>query len=126
MLQRCGEMPHCAMQKKTLTEALQNLRDAHTCEAAEDALKDAQNMMASLSMEKGAIQPVHIDDVLPEVVDRVECRNQGLEKSRTLMTGIDELDAKNRRHGARRPDIHRGAPFDGENRTGAGYHRQSD
>ncbi|EFJ2437607.1 replicative DNA helicase, partial [Escherichia coli] len=25
---------------------------------------------------------------------RVECRNQGLEKSRALMTGIDELDAK--------------------------------
>ncbi|EHV1990992.1 replicative DNA helicase [Escherichia coli] len=80
--------------EKTLTEALQNLRDAHTCEAAEDALKDAQNMMASLSTGKGVIQPVHIDDVLPEVVGRVECRNQGLEKSRALMTGIDELDAK--------------------------------
>ncbi|EHK3387323.1 replicative DNA helicase [Escherichia coli] len=80
--------------EKTLTEALQNLRDAHTCEAAEDALKDAQNMMTSLSTGKGVIQPVHIDDVLPEVVDRVECRNQGLEKSRALMTGIDELDAK--------------------------------
>ncbi|HCU4687235.1 TPA: replicative DNA helicase, partial [Escherichia coli] len=80
--------------EKTLTEALQNLRDAYTCEAAEDALKDAQNMMASLSTGKGVIQPVHIDDVLPEVVDRVECRNQGLEKSRALMTGIDELDAK--------------------------------
>lgn len=51
-------------------------------------------MMASLSTGKGVIQPVHIDDVLPEVVGRVECRNQGLEKSRTLMTGIDELDAK--------------------------------
>lgn len=51
-------------------------------------------MMASLSTGKGVIQPVHIDDVLPEVVDRVECRNQGLEKSRALMTGIDELDAK--------------------------------
>ena len=94
MSQRCGAMPHCVMQKKTLTEALQNLRDAYTCEAAEDALKDAQNMMASLSTGKGVIQPVHIDDVLPEVVDRVECRNQGLEKSRALMTGIDELDAK--------------------------------
>ncbi|EFG9894438.1 replicative DNA helicase, partial [Escherichia coli] len=80
--------------EKTLNEALQKLRDAHTCEAAEDALKDAHNMMASLSTEKGVIQPVHIDDVLPEVVERVECRNQGLEKSRTLMTGIDELDAK--------------------------------
>ncbi|MEK8855715.1 replicative DNA helicase [Escherichia coli] len=80
--------------EKTLNEALQKLRDAHTCEAAEDALKDAQNMMASLSTEKGIIQPVHIDDVLPEVVERIECRNQGLEKSRTLMTGIDELDAK--------------------------------
>ncbi|EHT3198762.1 replicative DNA helicase, partial [Escherichia coli] len=64
--------------EKTLNEALQKLRDAHTCEAAEDALKDAQNMMASLSTEKGIIQPVHIDDVLPEVVERVECRNQGL------------------------------------------------
>lgn len=80
--------------EKTLNEALQKLRDAHTCEAAEDVLKDAQNMMASLSTEKGIIQPIHIDDVLPEVVERVECRNQGLEKSRTLMTGIEELDAK--------------------------------
>ncbi|EPM2052969.1 replicative DNA helicase, partial [Shigella flexneri] len=80
--------------EKTLNEALQKLRDAHTCEAAEDALKDAQNMMVTLSTGKGVIQPVHIDDVLPEVVERVECRNQGLEKSRTLMTGIDELDAK--------------------------------
>ncbi|EPA7775563.1 replicative DNA helicase, partial [Escherichia coli] len=80
--------------EKTLNEALQKLRDANTCDAAEDALKDAQNMIVSLSTGKGVIQPVHIDDVLPEVVERVECRNQGLEKSRTLMTGIDELDAK--------------------------------
>lgn len=82
-------------------------------------------MMASLSTGKGVIQPVHIDDVLPEVVDRVECRNQGLEKSVALMTGIDELDAKravwSRRHG-----IHCRPSFDGENRTCAGHHRQGD
>ncbi len=59
--------------EKTLNEALQKLRDAHTCEAAEDVLRHAQNMMASLSTEV-IIQPIHIDDVLPEVVERVECR----------------------------------------------------
>ncbi|MGT9003151.1 hypothetical protein ACVV4E_03000 [Escherichia coli] len=83
-------------------------------------------MMASLSTGKGVIQPVHIDDVLPEVVDRVECRNQGLEKSRALMTGIDELDAKT---GGMEPGdtgIHCRPSFDGENRTCAGHHRQGD
>ncbi|STH74332.1 helicase [Escherichia coli] len=37
MLQRCGANAALRDAEKTLNEALQKLRDAHTCEAAEDA-----------------------------------------------------------------------------------------
>ncbi len=125
----CSAAAQCrtARCRKTLTEALQNLRNAHTCEAAEDALKDAQNMMASLSTGKGVIQPVHIDDVLPEVVDRVECRKSGTGE----IQGADDrylmnLDAKT---GGMEPGdlvFIAARPSMGKNRTCAGHHRQGD
>lgn len=80
--------------EKALNEAIRGMREAHTSEAAEEALKTAQNVMATISTDASVIQPVHIDDVLPDVVQRVEERNQGVENSRSLMTGISELDEK--------------------------------
>ena len=71
-------------------------------------------MMASLSTGKGVIQPVHIDDVLPEVVDRVGMPQSGTGETEALMTGIDEPDAKTGGMGAWRPGIHCRPSFDGE------------
>lgn len=50
--------------------------------------------MAAISLTPDIVQPVHIDEILPAVIDRVDARNQGLEEAKPLMTGIEELDVK--------------------------------
>ncbi|MCK6921871.1 replicative DNA helicase [Enterobacter roggenkampii] len=77
-----------------IERALADLRSAHNGDAALSAFRAAQNSIAAISLEEKTIQPVHIDDILPAVVDRVDARNRGLEEARSLMTGIEELDAK--------------------------------
>lgn len=80
--------------EKILADALQGIRDANTAETADGAIKMAQSRIANITTSTDVIQPVHIDEILPAVVDRVDARNRGLEEARSLMTGIEELDAK--------------------------------
>ena len=77
-----------------IERALADLRNAHNSDAALSAFRAAQNSIAAITLEEKTVQPVHIDDILPAVVDRVDARNRGLEEARSLMTGIEELDAK--------------------------------
>jgi replicative DNA helicase len=74
--------------------ALAGIRNAANGENAVEALKAAQGAMAAISLTPDTVQPVHIDEILPAVIDRVDARNQGLEEAKPLMTGIEELDAK--------------------------------
>ncbi|EMD4814829.1 replicative DNA helicase, partial [Salmonella enterica] len=77
-----------------IEHALAGIRNASSGEAAAGALKSAQDAMAAISLTPDTVQPAHIDEILPAVVDRVDARYQGLEEAKLLMTGIEELDAK--------------------------------
>ena len=74
-----------------IERALADLRSAHNGDAALSAFRAAQNSIAAISLEENTVQPVHIDDILPAVVDRVDARNRGLEEARSLMTVLKSL-----------------------------------
>ena len=59
--------------------ALAGIRNAANGDNAVEALKAAQGAMAAISLTPDTVQPVHIDEILPAVIDRVDARNQGLE-----------------------------------------------
>ncbi|EAX4765278.1 replicative DNA helicase [Salmonella enterica subsp. enterica serovar Louisiana] len=80
--------------ESVIEKALTGIRNASNGEAAVEALKSAQDAIAAISLTPDTVQPVHIDEILPAVVDRVDARYQGLEEAKPLMTGIEELDAK--------------------------------
>lgn len=80
--------------EEIVRKALEGISGAISSENAVEALKAAQLSMSAISLTSNAIQPVHIDDIIPAVVDRIDARNQGLEESKSLLTGIDDLDEK--------------------------------
>lgn len=80
--------------ESVIEKVLTGIRNASNGEAAVEALKSAQDAIAAISLTPDTVQPVHIDEILPAVVDRVDARYQGLEEAKPLMTGIEELDAK--------------------------------
>lgn len=77
-----------------LAQALEDIRNAKNGEMAVAALASARNAMSLISAGSDAILPVHIGEVLDIAVERVDARSQGLEQGRSLLTGIEELDAK--------------------------------
>ncbi|EOJ3159128.1 replicative DNA helicase [Citrobacter koseri] len=77
-----------------IENALAGIRAAANGESAVEALKSAQASIATISLSANTVQPVHIDEILPAVVDRVDARHQGLETAKSLLTGIEELDEK--------------------------------
>lgn len=72
--------------------ALSGIRSASNGERAVEALKAAQSKMAGISLTADTVQPVHIDEILPAIIDRVDARNTGKEEVASLLTGIDDLD----------------------------------
>lgn len=76
-----------------LVKALEGIRNAGNGEMAVVALEAAKNVMATVGIENNTVQAVPVADLLPVVADRLEASNQGKTESRSLMTGIDELDA---------------------------------
>ncbi|EAY4772700.1 replicative DNA helicase [Salmonella enterica] len=77
-----------------IEKALAGIRNATNAENAVEALKAAQSSIAGISLATDGVQPVHIDEILPVVVDRVDARSQGIETAKSLLTGIEDLDAK--------------------------------
>jgi len=80
--------------EKAMTEALAGIREATNGATAISALEHARQVMSVISIDADTINPVHIDDLLPDVVARVEARMEGKEEGRSLLTGIEDLDAK--------------------------------
>ncbi|WP_312274844.1 DnaB-like helicase C-terminal domain-containing protein [Pseudescherichia sp.] len=77
-----------------LEKALENIRSAGNGDMAVEALEQAQHLISSISVKPDTVQPVALDELLPDVIQRVDARMQGLEEGRCLLTGIDDLDAK--------------------------------
>ncbi|HDX8328217.1 TPA: AAA family ATPase [Raoultella ornithinolytica CD1_MRS_4] len=77
-----------------LETALEQIRTASNGDAALAALESAKQAMSAIDISADIVQPVHISDLLAAVTDEVESRSEGREETRSLLTGIEELDAK--------------------------------
>ncbi|KGA39549.1 helicase [Pectobacterium odoriferum] len=75
-----------------LSNAQKVIGGAKTPEEAMRAVNDAKGVIAALSFDSGAISPIHIDELLPRVVDRLDAKLAGKDDGRALLTGIDDLD----------------------------------
>ncbi|AYH32986.1 replicative DNA helicase [Pectobacterium parmentieri] len=76
----------------TLSNAQKLIEGARTPEEAMNAVNDAKGAMAALSFDSGNITPVHIDDLIPRMVERLDAKASGIDDGRALLTGIDDLD----------------------------------
>ena len=71
------------------------VRDAESAlEKALAALEAAKLAVSAIDISADTVQPVHISELLTAVADEAESRSQGKEETRSLLTGIEELDAK--------------------------------
>ena len=77
-----------------LEQALNQIKSASNGDSALAALEAAKQAVSAIDVSGDTVQPVHISDLLTSVADEVESRSQGKEESRSLLTGIEELDAK--------------------------------
>ncbi|MDX6916530.1 DnaB-like helicase C-terminal domain-containing protein [Pectobacterium carotovorum] len=75
-----------------LSNAQKIIGGARTPEEAVRAVNDAKGVIAALSFNSGTISPIHIDELLPRVVDRLDAKMAGESDGRSLLTGIEDLD----------------------------------
>ncbi|VTP13199.1 Replicative DNA helicase [Phytobacter ursingii] len=80
--------------EKAMEEALDNIRNAANGDIALSAMESAKLIMSSIDSSSDSVNPVHIDEILPDVIARVDARMRGEEEGRCLLTGIEDLDAK--------------------------------
>jgi replicative DNA helicase len=75
-----------------LEKVLEQIRSASNGESALAAL-EAAKLAVSIDISADTVQPVHISELLTAVADEVESGARG-KKRPSLLTGIEELDAK--------------------------------
>lgn len=61
---------------------------------SKEALEAAKQAVSAIDISADTVQPVHISELLTAVADEAESRSQGKEETLSLLTGIEELDAK--------------------------------
>lgn len=76
-----------------LSEAIAKLNGAANSDIAMAALEEVKSLVAAIETESGAIRPKKIDELLPAVVTRIEEKIAGRSEGRTILTGIEDLDA---------------------------------
>lgn len=76
-----------------LETALATLRKSVTSEQALTALDEVKGVIGALDTEESAVKAVNIDDLLPEIIQRLDDKMSGRSEGRTILTGIDELDS---------------------------------
>ena len=77
-----------------LEKVLNQIKSASNGDAALAALESVKQVVSAIDISADTVQPVHISDLLTAVADEVESRSQGREETRSLLTGIEELDEK--------------------------------
>lgn len=85
-----------AWRSRRMAELLQQgadgIRQANNQEQRDQVVESAVAQLLDMTGDTGDVQPVHISDLLPTYMETVQKRMDGEAGTRTLKTGIDELD----------------------------------
>jgi replicative DNA helicase len=76
-----------------LSGALSSLTAAPNSEAGIRILEEVKAAVGSIQTESDVIRPVSIDDLLPTIINRIDERMRSDSAGRSVMTGIEDLDA---------------------------------
>jgi replicative DNA helicase len=76
-----------------LEATLGKLRQSATSEQALAALDEVKAVVGAIETEDNAVKATIIDDLLPEIIQRLDDKMCGRSEGRTILTGIDELDS---------------------------------
>jgi len=77
----------------SLSGALSSLKAAPNSEAGIRILEEVKASVSAIQTESDAVRPVALDDLLPVIVNRIDDRMASDSAGRSVMTGIDDLDA---------------------------------
>lgn len=78
---------------QALTGALSSLTAAPNSDEGFRILEEVKASVSAIQTESDAITPVALDDLLPVIVNRIDERMHSDSAGRSVMTGIEELDA---------------------------------
>lgn len=78
---------------QALTGAISSLTTAPNSEEGIRILGEVKASVGAIQTESNAITPVALDDLLPVIVNRIDERMHSDSAGRSVMTGIEELDA---------------------------------
>jgi len=73
--------------------AIARLEAAPNSETGMAVLGEVKAVVSAIQTESNVIRPVPIDDLLPVIINRIDERMSSDSAGRTVMTGIEELDA---------------------------------
>ncbi|HFG0619220.1 TPA: replicative DNA helicase, partial [Yersinia enterocolitica] len=76
-----------------VADAIAALDSARTGDESMTAIAELRDSLQHMELNSGELVAVHINDLLAGVETRLEERMAGVGEGRTLLTGIDELDA---------------------------------
>ncbi|MEI2684671.1 replicative DNA helicase [Erwinia aphidicola] len=76
-----------------LSDAMIRLNAAPNSDMGIAALEEVKALVAAIQTDAQAVRPVALDELLPAVISRLEEKVQGDAAGRTILTGIEDLDA---------------------------------
>ncbi|QGY29055.1 replicative DNA helicase [Pantoea cypripedii] len=76
-----------------LGNAISRLEAAPNSEIGMAVLEEVKTAVSAIQTESGTIRPVAIDELLPAIINRIDERMDADSAGRSVMTGIEELDA---------------------------------
>ena len=80
------------MAEDVLESAMKRIQSATSSEQAITILDEVKAKVASLSTAEEGLRAIHINDLLPQITDRLQEKMDGRSEGRTVLTGIEELD----------------------------------
>lgn len=76
-----------------LNAAVEGLASAGNSDMGIEALLKVKELVAAIETGSSAVRPVHIDELLPAVITRIEDKLEGRSEGRAVLTGISDLDS---------------------------------
>lgn len=79
--------------QSALSDAVSKLNSAPNSDFGIAALEEVKALVAAIETDADAVRPISIDELLPAIINRLDEKVQGRSEGRTILTGIEELDA---------------------------------